>query len=175
MPTIKIDGIDYEATQEVINRCSKLDTQVEDLTKKLSTAEAERDANKSRADKAETELKAMPQKMIEALAGRRALESQATPILAKDTKFDSMTDDQIRTAVIAARLPEVKLDGKDATYIATMYTAALAVKPSVDPKSVNNTLLGGSSNGIKNDSGSDRYTPDGDDTIDPMEYRRSYR
>ena len=164
MSTKKIDGIDYEGAQEIINRLDKLEAELVEANKKIATESARADAEKARADKAEAEVKALPQKIAEAATVRRTLEGVASKVLAKDTKLDSMTDEQIRSAVIAARFPNVKLDGKNADYIAALYDQAIVAQP-VNPMSVNNVVLGGQHQVINNDSAE----------IDPMEVIRNRR
>lgn len=164
----KINGIEYEGAQEIINYCDSLETQISALTKDKATLEADRDAQKARADKAETEVKALPQKIADAATARRNLEATASKVLPKETKIDSMTDAQIRTAVIAARFPEIKLDGKSEEYVSALFDSALAVQP-VDPARVNNSILAGSQ------AGGARQDQHVDADVDPMEVRRGMR
>lgn len=165
MPNKIINGIAYEAAQEVINHCDNLEKQVADLTKQVATIEADRDAHKERADKAEKEVKTMPQKINDQVSARRELETKAAKVLAKDTKFDTMSDVEIRSAVIASRFPNIKLDDKSDDYVTALFDSAINVQP-VDPSSVNNKILGDSQ---RQDNSQDFHT---DEDIDPITARR---
>ena len=165
MPNKIINGIAYEAAQEVINHCDNLEKQVADLTKQVATIEADRDAHKDRADKAEKEVKTMPQKINDQVSARRELETKAAKVLAKDTKFDTMSDVEIRSAVIASRFPNIKLDDKSDDYVTALFDSAINVQP-VDPSSVNNKILGDSQ---RQDNSQDFHT---DEDIDPITARR---
>lgn len=137
-----INSIGYEAAQEVVNHCDTLEKQLVETTRALSTSQADAAVQKSRADKAEADLASMPAKMAASLATRRKLEADASAVLPKETKMDAMTDAQIHTAVVAARFPEIKLDGRDEVFVSHMFEAALAIKGT--PASVvNDSLLGG--------------------------------
>lgn len=160
----KIDGIEYEGAPEIINRLDKLEAELIENNKKLATAEAARDAEKARADKAEAELKTLPQKIAEAANNRRNLEAAASKVLAKDTKLDSMTDEQIRSAVIAARFPDIKLDGKSADYVAALFDTAVAAQP-LSPASANNVAMSVPAGSVKTDAAE----------IDPLEIIRNRR
>lgn len=165
----KIDGIEYEGAQEIINRLDKLEAELIENNKKLATAEAARDAEKARADKAEAELKTLPQKIAEAATARRNLEAAASKVLAKDTKLDSMTDDQIKAAVIAARFPEVKLDGKSADYVSALFDQAIVAQP-VNPYASNNQFMAG----VAGQSGASSVKTDSAE-IDPLDIIRNRR
>lgn len=166
MAILKIDGIEYEGAQEIVNRVDRLEKELAETKKSLETEKARADAEKARADKAEAELKTLPQKIAEAANNRRNLEAAASKVLAKDTKLDSMTDDQIKAAVIAARFPEVKLDGKSADYVSALFDQAIVAQP-VNPYASNNQFMAGQSgtSSVKTDSAE----------IDPLDIIRNRR
>ena len=94
----------------------------------FSHVEAERDAAAARADALELEVKSFREDA--AKAARAELEKTATSVCGKEFKADGKSDREVKAAVIAARLPTVKLDGKDDVYVAAMFDAALATSPT---------------------------------------------
>ena len=135
MDKIKLDGIEYDSAPEVINALNKstvkidgLEKQVEALTQEKSTMQANFDSMKEKLDALEkVDNAAEIQKGVEA---RTALLAEVTPHLDEETakKAANMSDSELKQAVIMAKFPAAKLDGKDATYIQARYDAALEVK-----------------------------------------------
>jgi hypothetical protein len=135
MSKINLDGIEYESAPEVINALNKstvkidgLEKQVEALNKEKSTMQANFDSMKEKLDALEkVDLVAVIQEGVEA---RTALLAEATPHLDEETakKAASMSDSELKQAVIMAKFPAAKLDGKDTTYIQARYDAALETK-----------------------------------------------
>lgn len=98
----------------------------------FSHVEAERDAAAARADALEAEVKAFREDA--AKAARADLEKVAAGVCGKEFKADGKSDREVKAAVIAARLPSVKLDGKDDVYVAAMFDAALATPAPAQSK-----------------------------------------
>ena len=126
MPKIILAGVDYEAPAEVCNAFAGLSERLDSLTE----VQAERDVLQVRLDEATTLVATIPTKVAEAVKARNTLVAMASKVLAKETvaKMDSMEDSDIRKAVIMARFPDVKLDGKDELYVNTCYDLAVNTK-----------------------------------------------
>lgn len=140
MKTIRIDGIDYDlseqATLNVIQqKLAKLDADKADSTAALVNAKADTQKEKARADKAEEELSATKKKLDaatspEALAKitneRVTLVRVAERIINDEkVKLDTMDDASIKKAVVLKVSPEAKLDGADPVYVNARFDAAV--------------------------------------------------
>jgi hypothetical protein len=140
MKKIRIDGVDYDGDERLIqfyqeqkSRADAVEKVLEaakaDQKSALSTMEAERDTYKDRADKAEKELKeakalaADPKRIDEAVKAKVILMAAADRA-GVDVK-DGMSDIEIKKAVVLAKFPAAKLDGKDEVYITARFDAAL--------------------------------------------------
>jgi hypothetical protein len=143
MKKINLDGVEYEGEEKLIEfyqtQKKRADTAETELEKAradsaanktaLTKLEAERDALKDRADKAEKELKeakdaaADPKRIDEAVKEKVALYDAADR--AKVEVKDGMTDLDIKKAVITAVAPAAKLDGRDDVYIQARFDAAV--------------------------------------------------
>jgi hypothetical protein len=121
MPKIRLDGIEYEASQEVINaldkaqkRADSLDTKLTEQATQIQTLTGERDTLKARTDGFPAEIKAAEEKArkdaADTLATRAALEKVAATFKV-DCK--DKTDVEIKHAVIKSFNKD--FDGKDKT------------------------------------------------------------
>ncbi len=106
------------------------DVMVAELNTKLGAAQAELAIQTARADAAEAALAEAPARIKAAVQARAALENQARAILGDEVKLDAMNDGEIKSAVIAAKLPSMKLDGQSADYVAAAFDIALSVQPA---------------------------------------------
>jgi hypothetical protein len=146
MKKINLDGVDYEGEEKLIEfyQTQKkradaaeqtLETARADHAKALSQLTAERDALKDRADKAEKEAKeakalaADPKRIDEAVKEKVAL-YDAADRAGVEVK-DSISDMDIKKAVITAVAPAAKLDGKDDVYIQARFDAAVEELESI--------------------------------------------
>ncbi len=93
----------------------------------FSHVEAERDAAAARADALDAEVKSFREDAAKAV--RADLEKVAGSVLGKEFKADGKSDRDVKAAVIGARFPTIKLDGKDDAYVSAMFDAALASAP----------------------------------------------
>lgn len=100
--------------------------------KRLSDAEieklkGERDAIQGKLDTALADLKKVPAQIKDSVRARINLEAAAAKVLdeADVAKLDGMDDDQIRKAVIMAKQPDAKLDGKSAEYILARFDSLI--------------------------------------------------
>ena len=143
----RIDGIDYEASQEVVNHITKLQTAHDELRVKadaipalstqISTLTGERDGLKSKLDE---ELKKDHTAAIaEAVKERVRLLDFARIVLSADTKFDELNNLDLQKAVILAKADEAKrpelkatLDKADAVYIQARFDATVESLPAAD-------------------------------------------
>lgn len=134
MATFRLDNIDYEADQEVINHSAKLASRVDTLESNVKTVENERDGFKAKLDSANEELKGLKdhdvkKDIADGVKARVKLVSIANKALKEDeaVKIDSMEDVDIKKAVILAKFPEAKLDSEDVTdaYIDARFDTAV--------------------------------------------------
>ena len=149
---INLDGIDYEAEEGVIkalhaanaNCLNYEDDELRDvivaanknakkakdeLEKKISEVEAERDTAKDKADSAEKELadlkkSAFDEKKLDE-AVKAKIELIHTAEKAGVEVNDGMSDADIKKAVILKSFPNAKFDGKDDVYIQARYDATV--------------------------------------------------
>lgn len=173
MPKVTLDGIDYEAAPEVINALAKvrndastakaeavaLKGEVETLKADVTKAKATLDATQAKLDTAEAALKAEKEKdhsatiatAVKARVG--LLETARKAPLDKDTvtKLDSMSDLEIRTAVIKAVQPTANLDGQSEVYIQARFDS---IMETLDTMSGQRRQVNGdpSKTQVKNDS-----------------------
>lgn len=94
----------------------------------IDTATAKADASTAKVTGLEAEAKLIPTKIADGIKARIGLVQIATKTLAEAdlAKLDSMTDAEIKAAVITARQPEIKLDGKSEAYIQASFDIATA-------------------------------------------------
>ncbi len=137
---VKLDsGLDYEAPAEVAVAFEQLRAQRAELTAKLDAATktlvettAARDKAQGERDAVKAELEKVQKtdrtdEIRQAMRQRKTLEDAAAKVLAPEVvaKLDGMSDADIRLAVIVARAPEFKADGKSADYIAARFDAVV--------------------------------------------------
>jgi hypothetical protein len=116
----KIDNIDYDTSQEVINYIVKLQTTTNVLQAKLDSSKEEIQKLNEQITKIKSDLPAM-------VRARADLYSIAQKIDSKidNAKLDSMSDVEIKKTVIIAKYPKTNLDGKDENYINARYDIIL--------------------------------------------------
>lgn len=128
MPNFKIDGIDYEASQEVINHIDKIDKRAIDLQKKCDgettradTAEGERDTYKTKVD--EFEKVDTSAEIAKGIKERSVILDVAKVILDKEEfeKLDNVTNDEVKKLIIKKKNPDINLDEKAPAYVEGMY------------------------------------------------------
>jgi hypothetical protein len=131
MPKLKIDGIEYEAAQEVINSLEKanktsndLTENVKTLTTKLTEVTANYDSMKAQVDKSE---KDMPLKIKSAVDERVNLLSIAMNHLdEKDTEtIEKLSNTDVKKKIILKYCPDAKLDGKEEIYINARFDSTI--------------------------------------------------
>lgn len=132
MPVITLDGINYEADQEVINHLHRVEGERDEGKSKLDsmaaerdTLKGERDALKEKADAADK--RDVKKEIADGVKARLDLERKASTVLDKEQveKIDSMSEEDIKKAVILASSPDAKLDGQSEAYIDARFDAAI--------------------------------------------------
>ncbi len=143
---IRIDGVEYEVTDQVAQAIEKLgkahadalsaaEAKHKGAAARLDAAEKVVSAEKARADLAEDKAKkaeaarvdaADPKKVAEAVKARVAIETKAREVLGAEAKLDELDELAVKRAVLAKLTPDVKLDGKDAAYVGAAYDIAIA-------------------------------------------------
>lgn len=124
MPKFRIDGIDYDAAQEVINFISKLQSNCDAIQGKLDTANADSQKLQAKVDELTEKNDSLSKRDIdkeirEGVTKRLGILKVAQTVLDQKEhgKLDSMTDAEIKSAVIKAKFPSANLDGKTEVYI----------------------------------------------------------
>jgi len=135
MEKIRIDGIEYEAAPEVINKLKKETDRADTAEKSLESATKEKSTLQANLDEANDKLKKAEETNNDeaiqtAVKARLDLVALATPHLDEETvkKIDQMSDNEIKLAVIKAHFPEFKEDGRDDVYIQARFDGAVEMK-----------------------------------------------
>ena len=154
MPQMNIDGIDYEAAQQVINHSNKetkrandvqvradgSEKQAKDLKIKLDKAEGERDGLKTKVD--DLEKVDHSDAINKGVTERIGLLKVASVVLDDEGKkaLDTMKNDDIKLAVIKAKSPDVNLDGKSEDYISARFDT-ITESLNFDPDAIGRQVL----------------------------------
>lgn len=124
---IKVNGKEIEGESAIQAAVDALGTERTQLQARydaaqaeLSTARTERSQLQARFDAAQT-----PEAVNALVAARAALISTAGHFL-PELRCDALPDAEIRAKVVAKAYPTLKLDGKDETYISTLFDGAKA-------------------------------------------------
>lgn len=136
MDSIRIDGVDYPLGTDAERKAAA--AAMSRYQVKLDAASREASATQARLDAATAELvttKAAlataqdPARLDAAVKERAQLHATATTAVKADgpealARLDSMDAHQLRCVVIGKAFPDIKLDGKDATYLGALFEAA---------------------------------------------------
>ncbi|MEE9374569.1 MAG: DUF2213 domain-containing protein, partial [Saprospiraceae bacterium] len=135
MEKYRIDGIGYEAAQEVINHVSKLEANIDSLTKDVKNAVAEKSKVEAKHDALDEKVKELEkvdnQEIINtAVKARITLERNAAKII-EDANFDGVSDvDLMKKAILekakddtAKEELKAKLDSNDQVYVQARFDA----------------------------------------------------
>lgn len=125
LPKYRIDGIDYEASQEVINYITKLQAKNDELSDNVTKISNEKTVLQAKVDEQKEKIDSLEKRDIkgEIAAGvknRLSLINLAKATLDEEEfkKIDDSTSDlDIKKAIIKAKSPNANLDGKDEVYI----------------------------------------------------------
>jgi hypothetical protein len=138
---INVDSVEYDVPVQVAvafakteGRVDALEAEVAAKNAEIKTSKAALDAMKAKCDAAEAEKAAAEKKAADLeeelpeLAEKMAKDRSdvlevAKAVIAGDkmSALDSKTLPEIKNAIIAAKYPEIKLDGKSADYISAMF------------------------------------------------------
>jgi hypothetical protein len=114
--------------------CSKKD---DEMTANIDALKGERDSLKLIVD-------SIPQKIADAIKNRRSLEVNAAKVLPDMvSKFDAMQEQEIKSAVIVARFPELKLDDKSPEYVTACFDMAITTPKLLTPAELNKMVVTG--------------------------------
>lgn len=165
MHKIKIDGVDFEMTEQAAQAVAKVMTKADEAEAAFKEHKEAASKEKARADKAEEDLKATKAKLEErkdeseireAVKARVSLVTTAGKILGDKTEdgkawaFDDMSDEEIKRACVVKVSPgaKEKLDGCDAVYLQARFDAAIEAhkEDKKKPSAAVNTMrhVGGS-------------------------------
>lgn len=140
MAKIRLDGVDYEASEQLSQAITvaneKTQKRLDELTTKMAEQAKETEKLKARADASADEAKKAkeradaiekPEYLRNAVKARVELERKATEILGAEVKLDALDDVGIKRAVVEKIYPAAKEKLAAATpdYIAVRYDAAL--------------------------------------------------
>ena len=129
LKTVKLDsGVEYQAEAPVLEALHGAQTRLDAATQELSSVkaevskiQAERDSLKERVDSADKELLLLKSTHVDAskLADmvRNRVELETYARASKVEIRADQSDLDVMTAIVKAKSPEAKLDGKDAVYI----------------------------------------------------------
>lgn len=117
MKTVIIDGVEFEhgSDRHLAKIQSDAAASVKAQADRADAAEAQRDANKERADKAE--LAASPERIDALVEGRMALLARAAKLLPAKYETKGKSDAQVRADAVAAKLGADKIAGKSEAYV----------------------------------------------------------
>lgn len=125
-------GIEYDAAPEVVvaleqakSRIDSAEAKAVEATKAVETITAERDTLKAKCDS--LEARDVAKEIATGVASRIELITKAKPFLSTEqlSKLDSMSDSDVRTAVIMAKNADAKLEGKSADYIVARFDSVV--------------------------------------------------
>jgi len=140
--TIQLDSVDYEADEAVIDALKKVEARADSLDGELKAAgveksklEAERDSYKAKFDAAEAELENMKkahldESAINARVAQRIVLVETAKKAGVEVKGDE-ADIDLKKAVIAKVYADVKLDGKNESYIDARFDCAVEDLPKM--------------------------------------------
>lgn len=143
MQKLRLDnGLEYDASPEVVVAFNALKQDAEDANTKLSEAQttistitAERDTLKADAAEFENKLKQARKDAEKTIKARTELEAKAEK---HGIKCDGLDDIAVKKAVVAKLKPSIKLDGKDDTYINVAFDMAIESAPMEQQRKIVN-------------------------------------
>lgn len=134
MIKIRIDGHEVEVSEaaKVAYEAQqvRVDSEMKALNDKIKDLESEKDIVQGRVDALGIELKAAKDNNEQfnidaAVNARLALIEKARPHLPESQKFDGMSDDEIKCAVLAAKYDSLNIDGVSSERIDGMFEVAV--------------------------------------------------
>ena len=130
--TLRLDEIDYVASQEVVNAYKKSQTEMAALQKRFDGLEAERDSFKTKVSEADAKIAAIKATARSEMKARFDLETVATT---HKVKFDEdATDRSIKELVLTKLNPSMKFDGKSDDYVDSAFDIAMTYEGDKNKK-----------------------------------------
>lgn len=161
MKTFILDGVQYEAADEVISELKKVQKSADEAVKKMDLSDKEKEALKAKADALEAELKKLKEKdqsidLDKMVSEKLALIDSAKELGCEVKAVDSSED--IKKAVIAKAYDSIDLKDKSQEYVSAMYDAAvLSLSKSKKTTTTSLDSKGGSSSGSEKSSYEKHY------------------
>jgi uncharacterized protein len=119
---IKLDAAEAKLVQDELDaraaRADAAEKKCEQLQASAGASSVELSALKTRCDAAEAQV---------AQVKRTELEAQVRPVLGSEFKCDGKSDVELKSAVVAKMLPELRLDSADATFVHGAFGAAMTL------------------------------------------------
>lgn len=138
MVKVRLDnGLEYDAAPEVVVAFAALQTKLDGLSTENKTLLASADKLRADGDTAketnvqlQKKIDAMPAEIDAAVKARVSLVKVATDTLDAETvtKLDTMSNAEIKKAIILFRFPEAKLDNASEEYLQARFDAAIEIK-----------------------------------------------
>ncbi len=124
---IRLDGVDYEVSEQASQAFAKV---CQEKDAEIVKAKSELEKSTARGDALEDEVKktkeaTSPEKFREAVSARVALANTASQVLGSEVKTDSLSDEEIKKAVIVKLSPSANLEGKSADYVSARFDQAI--------------------------------------------------
>jgi FtsZ-binding cell division protein ZapB len=131
MPKLNLDGIDYDASQEVINSHKKLTSRIDELETENKTLKSAGEKARGDADTLRSENETLNKRNIDSeikagVDARLAMERTAATCL-DGVDIKGKSDLEIKGLIIAKKFPEMKLDGKSNDYVDACFSNAVAL------------------------------------------------
>lgn len=135
---IRIDGVDFEVTEPVAqayaNKKDAYKKSIDKLEKQIAKEQARADAAEESLKAAQESLKAAndPAALREKISARVAIETQARSVLGSDVRLDTMSEREIRVAVLSKMNKNFKADGKSDEYVSARFDIAIETAQKSD-------------------------------------------
>lgn len=139
----RLDGVEYDMSEQAAQALGKVERAHADSVKALETelaaARKQTEQLTARADALAEQLKTKdgelakaPERIRAEIAARMGLEAKARGVLGPETKLDSMSDKDMKLAVLAKLVPDFKPDGKSDDYVSARFDIAIEQKATQD-------------------------------------------
>lgn len=140
MKKIKLDGKDFEVSEEIATRLDTIEAENSSLKKDVAELKEGNADLKSKCDKTEGERDSFKAKLEEEakkdhsaeiesrVKGRIELEKKAITFFKSDEDFSKLSDKEIKTKVINLLSPEFKADGFSEDYLSARFDAIIELR-----------------------------------------------
>jgi uncharacterized protein len=157
MAKVRLDGVEVEVTdiaaqliskeqekrdmseKEIKDKIQEMTEKIDEYKKQLDSMSGKKDAAEANLAKVQAELEQAKKdasdmnRISELVKARAELISKCQPLVSSETKLDTLSDSEIKRAVVASAYPEMKLDGASDDRIDGLFEGALlASKSSVE-------------------------------------------